>query len=464
MEAAVLQGWKSIATYLQRDERTVRRWEKQHCLPIRRLTTEGRSIVFAVPTELDEWLLQPRTFENSSLSGVPPAEEIQTLFEVQTPRDTSALFLAQNSRGSRLAMATALALLLLPALFSITGFGNGLGIPWVGATSANRFAVDEDVLKGDFLLEQRTPESLKHARTIFEARSLRAPESAAAYAGLAKTYCLLREYSVMPSVEAFSLSERTAAKALAIDPHNSTAHAVMGFVSFFREWDASASERNFLEAERLAPADPLAYQWYGSVLMHQGRMDEALRQLNEAQRLAPSSSSIVALRAMALGLAGQRENAVEILHEVEAALPDATAPHRALAFVSLLAPSDIPTFLAETIRFAVLRGDKAAFEQASHAASVYRLQGEQAMWSFLLLDELRRGNPATPTFRQAQLEAMVGDDESSIADLTLLAQQHEEHIPGISIDPSFTRLRQSGRLAPFLNIGTPSHLIASSVR
>lgn len=50
-----LEGWKEIAAYLQRDVRTVSRWEKREALPIRRHQHGERSTVYAFPSELDRW-------------------------------------------------------------------------------------------------------------------------------------------------------------------------------------------------------------------------------------------------------------------------------------------------------------------------------------------------------------------------------------------------------------------------
>jgi len=50
-----LQSWKEIAAYLERDQRTARRWEKEEALPIRRHREGRRSSVYAYPSELDGW-------------------------------------------------------------------------------------------------------------------------------------------------------------------------------------------------------------------------------------------------------------------------------------------------------------------------------------------------------------------------------------------------------------------------
>ena len=51
-----LDSWKEIAPYLQRDVRTVRRWEKKEGLPVHRHMHDKVATVFAYRSELDTWL------------------------------------------------------------------------------------------------------------------------------------------------------------------------------------------------------------------------------------------------------------------------------------------------------------------------------------------------------------------------------------------------------------------------
>ncbi len=52
---APLESWKEIATYLNRTVRTVKRWEKDEALPVRRHLHQARSSVYAYASELEAW-------------------------------------------------------------------------------------------------------------------------------------------------------------------------------------------------------------------------------------------------------------------------------------------------------------------------------------------------------------------------------------------------------------------------
>ena len=50
-----LDSWKEIAAYLQREIRTVQRWEKSEGLPVHRHYHQKMGTVFAYKEEIDEW-------------------------------------------------------------------------------------------------------------------------------------------------------------------------------------------------------------------------------------------------------------------------------------------------------------------------------------------------------------------------------------------------------------------------
>ena len=70
-----LDSWKEIAAHLNRQVRTVQRWEKSEGLPIHRHVHGSRGTVFALRSELDEWL-ERRT--ESTLPSPEPVASTRT--------------------------------------------------------------------------------------------------------------------------------------------------------------------------------------------------------------------------------------------------------------------------------------------------------------------------------------------------------------------------------------------------
>ncbi len=66
-----LDSWKEIAAFLQRDVRTVQRWEKQAGLPVHRHSAEQLRAVYAYRSELDAWWGKHTTLD--SVPEVPVA-------------------------------------------------------------------------------------------------------------------------------------------------------------------------------------------------------------------------------------------------------------------------------------------------------------------------------------------------------------------------------------------------------
>ena len=51
----LLESWKQIAAYLDRSERTVRRWEASEGLPVHRREHQKQDTVFAYVHEIERW-------------------------------------------------------------------------------------------------------------------------------------------------------------------------------------------------------------------------------------------------------------------------------------------------------------------------------------------------------------------------------------------------------------------------
>ena len=79
----VLTSWKDIARYLGKGVRTVQRWERTLGLPVRRATQERKSVVLAIPEEIDLWIRCQR-FAGRGLGSPDRATLLLTLNELRS--------------------------------------------------------------------------------------------------------------------------------------------------------------------------------------------------------------------------------------------------------------------------------------------------------------------------------------------------------------------------------------------
>ena len=63
-----LDSWKEIGEYLNRDVRTVQRWEQTRGLPVHRVPGGGHAAVYALKPESDAWLASGRKARDARLS------------------------------------------------------------------------------------------------------------------------------------------------------------------------------------------------------------------------------------------------------------------------------------------------------------------------------------------------------------------------------------------------------------
>lgn len=75
-----LDSWKQIAAYLDRSERTVRRWETSEGLPVHRRNHEKQDTVFAYRHEIENWSRQrtrcPDSKPLAEIESILPARSI----------------------------------------------------------------------------------------------------------------------------------------------------------------------------------------------------------------------------------------------------------------------------------------------------------------------------------------------------------------------------------------------------
>ena len=147
----------------------------------------------------------------------------------------------------------------------------------------------EAYLRGKFFSGQRSEEALKKAIAYFEQALSLDPNCARASYGIADCCNLLCWFGALSPREAGQRAAEAASRALRFDDSLGEAHASMGLVRYWFEWDWLGAEQEFLRAIELNPSCASAHQWYASFLGAMGRLDEAQAEHQLARQLDPMS-------------------------------------------------------------------------------------------------------------------------------------------------------------------------------
>jgi TolB-like protein/DNA-binding winged helix-turn-helix (wHTH) protein/tetratricopeptide (TPR) repeat protein len=187
----------------------------------------------------------------------------------------------------------------------------------------------DDYLQGRYLYwNRRTEENLNKAIVHFQNAIKEEPGYALAHVGVADCYNALGvvQIGAMPPQDARRLAEENATKALALDPSLAEAYTALGYVKHYN-WNWAGAEEDFKRAIDLNPSYANAHNFYASLLMSRGRIDESIASSTKARELDPFSLAISAQRGFLLENARRYDEAIEQLRGVIAMDPNHYQAH-----------------------------------------------------------------------------------------------------------------------------------------
>jgi tetratricopeptide (TPR) repeat protein len=445
-----IDSWKEIAAFFGRDERTVKRWEKERGLPVHRIPGGSRGSVFVFAEELTAWLEASEAGQQADprRSDAPQASEPSAGGRTE-PQPLGAAWVAPLPRKHPLGNQVRWMIAVLAALV-VVGFAGGFRLLRVAAArlyprpEANSRAAAREAedlyLQGRFYWNTRTPEGLTKSVDYFTKATQLDPAYAPAYAGLADSYNLLREYTSMPGSQAFPLALAAAKKALELDASLPEAHRALAFADFNWNWDIPGAEREYRRAIDLRPADAQAHHWYATMLLELARHDESIAQIERARQLDPSSKSIAADRGFIFYYAGRTDEAFAVLRALEKAEPSYTSPHAYLATM-YFTQKQYENYFAESRTLATLSSDDAALARLNSNEVRFQQGGERALLDAILaqqLDDFQQGRGGA--FDIAATYANLGRKKESLAYLERAYQRHEYVFISVRNNPAFKSL------------------------
>jgi tetratricopeptide (TPR) repeat protein len=471
-ETGRLDSWKEIASFLHRDARTVRRWERERHLPVHRVPGGERSGVFAYVSELERWLHADPPVSAAGVDSeaeaaaavlpaegevpiAPPVSVFQSLnsFAVGVPAETgtgtptvhilpppgaSPEPVPASTRMRGYQLASLAALLLLAIGISAAALHLRAARHATVAVHQPNAEARELYLRGRYYWNLRTEEGLNCAVDLFMQSIVNDPKYAAAYAGLADAYLLLRQYGHMPNSEAYPRALAAANQAIALDDTSPEAHRSLAFILRFWEWDMAAAEKEYRRAIALNPGDSQSHHWYATALLSAGRNREALDEIDKARSLEPQSVSVLADRGLILAATDPRAG-VAALQQAEQAQPSFLCTHKYLSGI-YLDLGDYAGFVKEGRLAAAIAHDSAMLAVLDRAQRVLAARGPAAM-----LREVARGyapladQGVVAAYEAARFFSLAGEPDQAI---------HYLHLSCDRRDPGFLTVEGDAALAP----------------
>jgi tetratricopeptide (TPR) repeat protein len=311
-----LDSWKEIAEYLKRSVRTVRRWEAQESLPVRRHVHQNGGTVYAFKRELDAWLARRTPLPSSSSEGQSPNGQSESFA-------LPALSSFQITRR-RIVMAGTL---LIAALLLLVGIGQV-------RRRADLKRVDPEasrlLLESSVAASRRTPDGFREAIAYCQEAIEKQPNFAAAYSLMARYYQQFAFTGGVRPLEFMPQAERAALKAIELDDTLAEAHAQLAAVLYRFKWDWSASEREFRRALALNSNYADGYRMFSVFLSATGRHEDAIINAQHGRDLDPRSLNTALNLGLAYLAAGQNDLAIEELRGAVAKARNQAQGHHAL--------------------------------------------------------------------------------------------------------------------------------------
>ncbi len=292
-------------------------------------------------------------------------------------------------------------------------------------------------LRGRYYWNQRSSVAIRTAIEAFDDALELEPDYVDALVGLADSWLLLPLYAAMPPGKAIPTARKAAERALAIDPAEARAHAVLGVISMQYDWDWDRAESHLRRALTLNLNDATSEQWLGEMHCYRGQFELCRKRLAAAASLDPLSPVLRMLQGSPDLYAGNFERAVALYEAALAELPDFSFLQLSLghAYVGL---RDYDSAVASYRAVIPDLGLAIAGGPLIHALA-RRGDTDEANKLLLALETLTEQR-YVPPFKLAVAYLGLGDKERAIAALEEAVTARDDRLLYLAVDSVFFEL------------------------
>jgi tetratricopeptide (TPR) repeat protein len=248
---------------------------------------------------------------------------------------------------------------------------------------------------------------------------------------------------MLPPKEAFPAAKEAAKRALEMDDGLAEAHASLGFIHFYYDWNATDAIAEFRRALADNPNYAMAHSWYSENLAAMGRFQESVAEAQHAMEDDPLSLIIGSNAGWTLSLAGKSDEAIEVLKKAIDIDPGFPRTHFRLGRAYAQKKS-YELAIAELERAVNLSTGDACYKGS--LGYVYAISGRENQARKVLQDlESRLGQPYVPSYAIALVYAGLGENDHAMSWLQRAFDDRSTSMVYLKLDPELSSLHSDPR-------------------
>jgi TolB-like protein/tetratricopeptide (TPR) repeat protein len=303
-------------------------------------------------------------------------------------------------------------------------------------------------LQGHFHYRRSNVEDYRQAIAYYDQAIALDPNYAEVYAERGEVWTLVGDLTgTRPT--AYPKARSDAEKAVALAPELAEAHAALGWVRCFTEWNFAKGLPELQLAKKLSPTNPTANDLLARIVVYLGRIDDAERQARQAVELDPLSFATQFNLGRVLFVAGKLDEAEACGRKVAELQPTASSSHRWQVLVAVERHDG-----EGAMREAQLEPD-AAFHLFLLSLAHY-IRGEQQEADATLTELVAKYRDRL-AYQIAEAYALRGEKDKAFEWLQISFDNHDGGTLSLLVDPFLRGLQDDPRYKNLLaKLGLPS--------
>ena len=304
-------------------------------------------------------------------------------------------------------------------------------------------------LQGHFYFQRRNLEDYRKAVGFFDQATRVDADYALAYAERSEAWTFIGDLTSEKQREAWAAAASDAEKAVAIDPDLAEAHAALGWVRFFTEWNFVEGLAELRRANQLSPWNSTANDLLARVVAYLGQFEEAEKLARQAIELDPLAYQPRTSLARVLSAEGKLDEAEAAGRKGVELQPTAAGCRRWQVFVAIQRGNG-----AAALREAQLEPNEGY--RRFELALAHHARGDRSATDATLAELIAKDRNFL-AYQIAEVYAWRGENDKAFEWLQISLDNHDTGTLSLLIDPLMRRLRHDARYGDLLaKLGLPA--------